>query len=340
MTLYPMTYAITGPKEKYRDFYDRMMGPAGRRTFDVIEQLDDLLADRGYDRCDISDVSFDFAREQDGRVDRAATFGTFVGEQELATDYALCVDVVVHLEKSWQEVYAVMVDAGGRVVWQDSRRPGDSAFDQYMTGGPEKACVLVSEMLVPVMGLDQLSPPELSAARKQALEQIRAEEPPDRGELDAMEERLTSMKAAGPAATVTVYPPRVQGERTDAGGATSIATALTEAELCTATAATDGPLLEGAGWTSEPKVLWLYANAAKGYVHEHPPASDYVLFADYWMAPSGDVWAVHFVVLDRDGEWVLVDLQNDHHPDFRRIAHTTIEECNELVVARMKARTR
>ena len=155
-----------------------------------------------------------------------------------------------------------------------------------------------------------------------------------------MEKRLASMKETGEAAMVTVYPSRVQGERTDAGSAARVAEALNEAKLCAATAVAAGPLLEGAGWPSEPKVLWLYANAAKDYVREHPVASDYVLFADYWMAPSGEVWAVHFVVLDRRGEWVLVDLQNSHHDDFRRIVHASLDECDQLVVARMNSKLR
>jgi hypothetical protein len=340
LTVYPMTYAITGPKEEHRDFYDRMMGPAGQKAFDVIELLDDLLAERGYDNCNIADVSFHFPEGQDGRKDRAATFGAFVSEQGIATDYALCVDVIVHLEESWQEVYAVMVDAKGGVVWQDTQRPGDPAFDKHMTGGPEKACALVCEMLTPVIGLDQLAPKKLSPEKEQALKQMRAEEPPGGEELEAMDKRLAAMKEAGEVATVTVYPPRVQGERTDSDSAARIAGDLNGAELCTATAVAEGPLLPGAGWPSEPKVLWLFANAAKDYVREHPVDSDYVLFADYWMAPSGEVWAVHFVVLDHNGEWVLVDLQNNHHPDFQRIARTTVEECDQLVVARMNARVR
>jgi hypothetical protein len=340
LTVYPMTYAITGDKEKHRDFYDRMMGPAGQKYFAVIGLLEDLLAEQGYDKCHTTDVSFRFPEGQDGRKDRAATFGAFVRDQGISTDYALCIDAICHLEESWQEVYAVLVDAEGQAVWQDTQRRGDPAFDEHMTGGPEKACALVAEILTPVIGLDQLAPGELSPERAQALEQMRAEAPPSGEELAAMEERLAAMKEAGEAATVTVYPSRVQGERTDGESAVRVARALNEAALCTATAAGEGPLLEGAGWPSEPKVLWLYANAARDYVREHPVASDYALFADYWKAPTGEVWAVHFVVLDSSGEWVLVDLQNNHHPDFQRIAHTTIEECDQLVVARANARLR
>lgn len=340
LTVYPLTYAITGPKEKHRDFYDRMMGPAGQTAFDVIDLLDALLAEQGYDKCRTADVSFHFPEEQGGRKDRAATFADFVSEQGIATDYALCVDVIVHLEESWQEVYAVMVDAKGQVVWQDTQKPGDPAFDRHMTGGPEKVCDLMCEILTPVIGLDHLTRKELSPEKEQALKQMRAESPPSREELGAMEERLAAMKEAGEAATVSVYPARVQGERTDAGSAVRIAEVLNGAKLCTATALAEGPLLQGSGWPNESKVLWLYANATKDYVREHPLADDYALFADYWMAPSGEVWAVHFVVLDRSGEWVLVDLQNNHHPDFQRIAHTTVEECNDLVVERMKAQLR
>ena len=68
--------------------------------------------------------------------------------------------------------------------------------------------------------------------------------------------------------------------------------------------------------------------------------SDYVLFADYWFAPNGQVWAVLFVVCDRTGDWVIVDLQNNHHEDFQLINPKTLADCDRLVLEKIKKRLR
>ena len=33
LTIFPVTYTITGPVDKHREFYDGMMGPAGQAFF-------------------------------------------------------------------------------------------------------------------------------------------------------------------------------------------------------------------------------------------------------------------------------------------------------------------
>ncbi len=88
------------------------------------------------------------------------------------------------------------------------------------------------------------------------------------------------------------------------------------------------------------KVLWLFARAAREHARQHPVDSDYVLFADYWFAPSGEVWAVHFVVCDQAGDWVITDLQNSHQEDFQRINPKTLEDCDRLVLERLKSELR
>ncbi len=53
------------------------------------------------------------------------------------------------------------------------------------------------------------------------------------------------------------------------------------------------------------------AREFRDYVHKNPPETDYVLYADYVFNPQ--TWEqgfVHFIVCDRKGEWVIVDMQN------------------------------
>lgn len=130
LTIFPVTYNITGPVEdKHREFYDAMMGPAGQAYFDVIDTLGLLLEEKGYDNFEMTDAAFRFPEGKAGRKERAAAFGKFVSESDLKTDYALCTEFTLQFNEGWQEMYSVIVDAKGRIVWEDSQGPGDPDFD-------------------------------------------------------------------------------------------------------------------------------------------------------------------------------------------------------------------
>jgi hypothetical protein len=100
------------------------------------------------------------------------------------------------------------------------------------------------------------------------------------------------------------------------------------------------PVMEGSGWPNEMHILWLFARSVREHLRQHPADSDYVLFADYWFAPNNRVWAVHFVVCDRVGQWVIVDLQNSHQEAFQRINPQNLDDCDRLVLDRFKAELR
>lgn len=340
ITIFPVTYTITGPVDKNRAFYDGMMGPAGQAYFAVIDTLGLLLEEKGYDKFKMTDTAFRFPEGKAARRKRAAAFGKFVSELDLKTDYALCSEFTCHLEKSFQEVYTVIVDAKGGIFWEDSQGAGDPEFDKDSPGTPEKCCEFVSRRLTPVMSLDKLPKGELAEDKKQALRKMRAEDLPAQSEFEAMEKRLQAMKKAGTSARVIIYPTRVGGDHTDQASVTRLSELINEAGLCQATGGKTGPVLEGEGWPDESAVLWLFARAAREYTRQHPADSDYVLFADYWFAPGNKVWAVHFVVCDRAGDWVIVDLQNNHREDFQRIDPKTLADCDRLVLERLKKQLR
>jgi hypothetical protein len=305
------------------------------------------LKEKGYDKFERTDTAFQFpegreAREfEEGkaaREQRASAFGKFVVEQSLKTDYALCIEFTLHLEKSWQEIYAVIVDAKGAVVWEESLQPDDSDFYRALDPGEvEQACGWICERLAPLMGLDQLPNKEPSEVTKEARRKKQAEAGPNPSERAAMKERLAVLEKTATSARVTVYPTRVGGDHTDGDSASRLVGFLNDAKLCEATAAKTGPVLQGEGWPNEAKVLWIFANAARDYVRANPPDSDYILFADYWESPrTKATWAVHFVVCDRAGDWVIVDLQNSHHPDFQRINPKTLADGDRLMFERLK----
>ena len=85
------------------------------------------------------------------------------------------------------------------------------------------------------------------------------------------------------------------------------------------------------------KTLWDLAREFRDYVRAHPPAADYALYADYVFNPqNAEQGFVHFVVCDRKGEWVIVDMQNSHQPDYQSIGIISRERCDQLLVKRLE----
>nr|MBC8378894.1 hypothetical protein [Planctomycetota bacterium] len=344
LTIFPVSVSITGPKDKndqYRVFSERLEQDFRKRAGELADTLGLLLEEKGYDRFEVANTYFQFPTEKSepNNISRAAAFGQFVMGRGLKTDYALGIKLTVHLEKSWQEVYLVIADANGNIVWEDSQKPGDPAFDEY-SGSDVGRLELACGRLVPAMGLDKLPKKELTENTKRMLRELRAKEPASQSERTAMEKQLTTMKQAGSTARVLIYPVRVGGDHTDPQCATRLSKHLNERKLYQASVAKTGPVMDGKGWPNEMHVLWLFARNVREYVRQHPVESDYVLFADYWFAPDGRVWAVHFVVCDRAGDWVIVDLQNSHQEAFQRINPKNLEDCDRLVLDRFETELR
>ena len=343
LTISPVTLRMTGPVDKtkghrrFADAFERDFREKGRESAGTLGLL---LEEKGYDKVEVTDANFQFPTEKVAPRKRAAAFGKVVSELGLKTDYALRVELTIHIERSWQEVYLVMADANGSIVWEDSHVRGDRGFGDYpgtKLGRLELAC----SRLAPVMGLDKLPKKELAEDKKRALREMRAKEPPSRSGLAAMEKRLVAMKKAGAAARVLVHPARVGGDHTAPTCATRLSKLLNEARLCRSTVAETGPVMGGTGWPNEMHVLWLFARAVREHVRQHPADSDYVVFADYWVRPHDKaVHAVHFVVCDQAGDWVIVDLQNSHQKDFQRLKPKTLADCDRLVLERLKRELR
>ena len=335
LTIFPLTFFCPGVEEmipEHRAWIAAFESGFLEEARPFAHTLGLLLEEKGYSQYELAEVKFEFPKDMAARAARVAAFGEFVSKLDLKTDYALCSEFNLFAEKSGLYVYSVIVDAKGHVVWQDSQEQhGRTVFDCL-----EVAC----NRLVPVLGLDKLPKKEMAEDRKRMLREARAKEPPSGSERKAMKERLKTLKEAGASARVLVYPARVGGDRTDPNCATHLSTLLNEARLCQASVAKTGPIMEGEGWPNEMEVLWLFARNVREYVREHPADSAYVLFPDYWFNPHGQVWAVHFVVCDRTGEWVIVDLQNSHQEDFQRVNPKDLADCDRLILERFKSELR
>lgn len=337
LTIYPIAYTITGPTKKYKQFYDRMMGPAGEKYFDVVDTLGLLLEEKGYDNFVIAETKFRFPEGKDKRKDRSRMFADFVKEMDLKTDYAMCTELTLNLEKSFQEVYTVIVDKSGDVVWERSWKRDDPEFENSFPGTPEKCYIFVCNRLAQALNLDELPEKELDADKKEALRKMRESDPPDKSQFAAMEKRREAMKKIGESAKVTVCPVRVNGEKAEQTLTSHLYELLNEEKICQATVGGDFLDFETDGWPNEQKVLWQYAWAAKHFVEDNPPDTDYILFADYWQRPDDKaIHAVHFVLCDRNGDWVIVDFQNSHQKAFKRTKPGNLEDCNTVVMKRLK----
>jgi hypothetical protein len=338
VTIFPVVQTVTGQTqtERHEKFAAAIKEKFRADAKEEAKFLGLLLEEKGYDKYEVTDAEFWFPAEEALRKDRAAIFGKAVAGLELKSDYALCTEFVWHLERSCQEVYAVLVDTKGKVIWEDSQGHGDPEFDRDFPGTPRKCIALVRRRLAPVMGLDTLQKKALAPEKEKILRELRMKEPPDQSEIAAIDKRLDTMKKAAASSRILIYPTRVDGEYGVPGEAMDLVTRINEAGLIQAGESKDKPVLEGQGWPNEMEVLWLYANTAKEYARRHPADSDYVLFADYWRTPRGQVWAVHFVILDRNGEWVVVDMQNNHKDDFIQINPQSLKGCNALVLKRLE----
>ena len=176
ITIIPGTWNSTGPVDKHRRFYELFKVKFQKDAKGNAELLGLLLEEKGYDKYEIADPGFWFPEEEGARKNRAATFGEFVNKLELKTDYALGTEFVFHIEQGIQEVYTVIVNAKGKVVWEDSQKCDETVYDNVdLRITPERLVLatMVTIRLTPVMGLDALPQKELAPEKKKVLEEMR-----------------------------------------------------------------------------------------------------------------------------------------------------------------------
>ena len=179
ITIIPGTWNSTGPVDKspdYRRFYELFKVKFRKDAKGNAELLGLLLEEKGYDKYEIADPGFWFPEEEEARKNRAATFGEFVSKLELKTDYALGTEFIFHIEQGIQEVYMVIVNAKGKVVWEDSQKCDETVYDNVdLRITPERLVLatMVTIRLTPVLGLDALPQKELAPEKKKVLEEIR-----------------------------------------------------------------------------------------------------------------------------------------------------------------------
>ncbi len=267
----------------------------------------------------------------------AAAIGGFVKTNPISTSYALYAEYNGSRQTGLTDLRAVVVDQAGAVVWTERLTPQDEAMKKIGERDPMTLSVLLVERLGPQLGLNEETAKAAKPGKLAALLNQRSGLAPE-NERAALPERQQAMKQALPGATLLVYPARVGGNQANVSSATNVMRLLNEAGLCKTVAADATVVLKASqADPNELKALWGLASEFREYIRAHPPAADYALYADYAFNPQNtEQGFVHFVVCDRKGEWVIVDMQNSHQPDYQSIGITSRDRCDQLLVKRLE----
>jgi hypothetical protein len=308
---------------------------AGKPWDRVTEVVGVLLEQQGLKNIELGKTPFTPA--ETNLENLATAVGAFVKTNPITTGYALYAEYNGDQKNGLNELRAVVVDQAGAVVWTDRQTPQDEAFKKIGERDPMTMSVLLIERLSPQLGLNEETAKAAKPGKLAALLDQRSGLPPE-NERAALPERLQAMKQALPGATLLVYPARIGGNKTSISSATNVVRLLNEAGLCKAVQADQTILLKASqADPNELKSLWDLAREFRDYVRANPPATDYALYADCVFNPQNvEQGLVHFVVCDRKGEWVIVDMQNSHQPDYQSIGIISSERCDQLLVKRLQ----
>ncbi|MCX7427068.1 MAG: hypothetical protein NTW96_15770 [Planctomycetia bacterium] len=304
----------------------------------VTEVVGLLLEQQGLRNIELSKAAFEPAAKTDLQG-LAASVGEFGKGRPITTEYVLYAEINGSPETGVNELRAVVADKAGRVVWTDRQTPRDEAFQGLQSREPMSLCVLLVQRLSPQLGLNEETAKAAKPGKMAAIMDQRSGMPPE-SDRTPLAERQKQMKQLGQNATVMVLPVRVRmaDNAAEAGSAADLAKMISDAGLCKATPAKQSLLLEASqADPNEMKVLWDLAREFRDYSRKNPHDADYVLYADYRFSPQQwQAGFVHFVVCDRKGEWVIVDMQNSHHPDYQSIRPTSKEGCDKLLLKRLE----
>jgi len=266
----------------------------------------------------------------------AAAVGAFMKTNPITTGYALYAEYNGDHKTGLNELRVVVVDQAGAVVWTDRLTMQDEALKKIEDRDPMTLSVLLVERLGPQLGLNEATAKAAKPGKMAAIMDQRSGLPPE-NERAVLPERQQAMKRALPGATLLVYQPRIGGNKTSVPSATNIVRLLNQVGLCKAVQAEQPILLKTSlADPNEMKALWNLAREFRDFVRTNPPAADFALYADYVFNPqNSEQGFVHFVVCDRKGEWVIVDLQNSHQPDYQSVGVISRDRCDQLLVKRL-----
>ncbi len=311
----------------------------------VLEKPDALVADviglvlegYGMNRLETADAAFVPPAGTDW-PDSASQFGPFVHAAKLPTDYALYAEYLGTPATGPSEVRFVIVDKQGGAVLVDRQTPADKDFRRTAARDPDPmgCTLLLAERLKPHLGLK----PGAAKGGKFAQRWAQRSGTPDDAEVARMEQRRARFIAAVEKASTSVFATRV-GPTTDAESGRRLADSIRKEFGGSVRFDPRELAFEIAPSSNEQKRLWDLARGLQARLRASPAETDYALLAEYGVHPQGGpAGYVHWVLCEKNGDWVVVDFQNNQWPDFQRIGPKTVEDCDRLTLIRLEARLR
>jgi len=266
-----------------------------------------------------------------------AHLAEFLKKNQPKSEYVLYAQYLGNPNGGPTEIRFVVTDAAGNLVLSDRQTDKDEDFKRIVPGDPDAmgCSVLVVERLFSRLGWQKVEgEPHGKFARKWA----QASGTPSDEEQAAMGQREAKLKADIKTAQIAIYSTCI-GEERNTESAARLASLVAQ-QLGCKTIKVDKPVsFQRQPTGNEQKLLWDLARAFREYLRANPADSNYAMLAEYFISPAGgQAGAVHFVICEKSGDWVLVDFQNSTHEDFQRIAPKSIEDCDRLAVERLAKR--
>ena len=301
---------------------------AGKPFDRVTEVVGLMLEQRGLKNIELASMPFE---PGPGNLDTlASAVGEFVKAHPVTTDYVLYAELNGSREQGLIELRAVVTDKHGAVVWIDRQGASDEAFKKLEAREPMTLCALLVERLGPQFGLNEQTAKAATPGKMAALMAARSGIPPE-NETAPVPARQKEFKEVRQTATVAVFPVRI-GNEVNATSAAALAKAINDAGLCKAVVARDSVVLKAShADPNEMKAMWNLAREFRDSARNNPTHADYAFTPNNW-----EQGFVHFIVCNRQGDWVIVDMQNSHHPDYQSVKPTSSQGCDTLLFKRLQ----
>jgi hypothetical protein len=263
----------------------------------------------------------------------------FLKKNPLKSEYVLYAQYLGDPNGGPNEIRFVVTDAAGNLVLSDRQTDKDEDFKRIVLGDPDAmgCSALVAERLFSQLGWQKVEgEPHGKFAHKWA----QMSGMPSDEEKAAMEKSFAKFKADAKTTQIAVYPTFVN-EKYNAESAAHLAS-LVAGQLGCKTIKVDKQVsFQRQPTGNELKLLTDLARAFRDYLRANPADSNYAMLAEYYVNPDGrQANAVHFVICEKTGGWVIIDLQNNQHEDFQRVAPKSVEDCDRLAVERLAKRLR
>lgn len=305
---------------------------AGRNSSDAGNVVGILLERGGVASVEIADTPFVLEGGADPASEPSA-FGRWIASSGMTTELALRVAIDGSPQTGVAGVRTMLVDRRGAVVFEASDAKGSPRFDAASPKEPMDCCVFAVNTLRDTLGLKDPMRGDAPASKLQARMQQRAGVP-DGKEAESMMQRLATLRAAGKAATIRVYPARV-ADAWSHDAATQLAGRIGQSGLGTATAQSEPIPFVTQRSSNQQAVLWSGARSMQQALRALGASQDYALVCDFLPRGENAFGAVHTCLFAPDGSFVFVDYQNSHHDDFASVDPKTIEDCVEIAAMRV-----